>query len=73
MKKVTYEEAENLLITFIEECDVDELAYIFGDTFGYDVTIDQETEQLECTPNGVCGFILEGGKDVSPGKNQYRT
>ncbi|WP_169704396.1 hypothetical protein [Candidatus Kuenenia stuttgartiensis] len=60
MKKIAYGKAASLLITFIEECDADELAYIFGDTFGYDVLIDDETEQLECTPNGYCGFILEG-------------
>ena len=64
MRKISYAEATSLLVNFIKECDVDELAYIFGDTFGYDVTIDQETEQLECTPNAVCGFILEGGEDV---------
>lgn len=69
MRKISYTEATDMLITFLEECDIDELAYIFGDTFGYDITINQETEQLECTSNGVCGFILEGGRGDVASRN----
>ena len=47
------------------ECDLDELAYIFGVVFGYDVTID-ENEDFVCTPNKDCGFVLE-----QPGGRHY--
>lgn len=61
---IPYERASEILADFVMECDLDDLAYIFGDVFGYDVTID-ENENFACTPNGDCGFILEeGGKDV---------
>lgn len=69
MKKISYDKASGLLINYIKECDIDELAYIFGDTFGYEVAVDQETDQLECTPNGVCGFILEEEEDVALSDN----
>ena len=64
MPKITYGEAELTLINFITECDLDELAHVFSQTFGYDVMIDTENNLLECTPNNDCGFILEaeGGK-----------
>lgn len=61
MIKIPYEKAEQMLITFIRECDSDTLSCVFGDTFGYNVLVNEETEELECTPNGLCGFALEAG------------
>ena len=58
MPKITYNKATEILNDFITECDLDELAHIFGVTFGYDVTID-ENEDFICTPNNDCGFVLE--------------
>lgn len=68
MRKISCDQAAAILIDCIETCDTDELADIFGDVFGYDVTID-ENEDFVCKPNKDCGFILEqpGGKHyVSP-------
>lgn len=72
MPKITYGEAELTLIIFITECDLDELAHIFCETFGCDVTIDTENNLLECAPNEYCGFILEiegGRKNVAHRNN----
>ena len=65
MKKITYEQATNVLTDFAMECDLDELAHIFGVVFGYDVIIDVN-EDFVCTPNKDCGFILE-----QPGGRHY--
>lgn len=63
MPKITYDKATEILTDFAMECDLDELAHIFGDAFGYDVIID-ENEDFICEPNKDCGFILEqpGGR-----------
>lgn len=71
MIKITYGEAELALINFIAECDIDELAAIFSNTFKYDVLVDEENDLFECTPNANCGFILEteGGKKNVASRN----
>ena len=62
INKITYEQATNILIDFAMECDLDELAHVFGDIFGYSIIVD-ENEDFACTPNENCGFIIEqGGK-----------
>lgn len=55
MRKITYDEAKLQLIKYIADSDdeyfADELANIFGETFGYTiVTIDRDKRQLKCTP-----------------------
>lgn len=63
-KIISFDTACSLLRDFIHETDADSLASLFSTTFGYDVEIDIERETFICTPNGLCGNILDNHESL---------